>query len=56
MSYTDAKLALKIYRRFCKQSEFVDEYLGIAKNLQKLNIHIPKMKLVRLISSHLRYL
>jgi hypothetical protein len=57
MSHTDAKQALEIYRRFCKQTESVDEYLGVAKKLQNLlNVPIPNLKHVRLISSYLCYI
>ena len=56
MSHTDAKQALEIYRRFGKQTESVDEYLGVAKKLQNLlNVPIPNLKHVRLISSYLCY-
>jgi hypothetical protein len=48
MSHVDAKGALKIYRHFCKQTEFVVEYLGVAKKLQNLlNVSIPNLKHVR---------
>ena len=51
MSHTDAKQALEIYRHFCKQTEFVDEYLGVAKKLQNLmNVSIPNLKHVCSIS------
>jgi hypothetical protein len=56
MSHTHAKQTLEIYRRFCKETEFVREYLGIAKKLQKaLNLHIPNLKHVRSIPSYLSY-
>ncbi|PFH51967.1 hypothetical protein AMATHDRAFT_58213 [Amanita thiersii Skay4041] len=45
MSHIDAQQALEIYRHFCKQTEFIDEYLGVAKKLQNLlNIPIPNLK------------
>jgi hypothetical protein len=48
MSHVDAEQALTIYRHFCKQAEFVVEYLGVAKKLQNLlNVPIPNLKHVR---------
>ena len=48
MSHVDAEQALSIYRHFCKQAEFVVEYLGVAKKLQNLlNVPIPNLKHVR---------
>ena len=48
MSHVDAEQALTIYRNFCKQAEFVVEYLGVAKKLQNLlNVPIPNLKHVR---------
>ncbi|PPQ91467.1 hypothetical protein CVT25_013724 [Psilocybe cyanescens] len=45
MSHVDATEALKIYRHFCKQTEYVVEYLGVAKKLQNLlNVSIPNLK------------
>ena len=45
MSRVDAKEALQIYRRFCKQTEGVVEFLGVAKKLQNLlNVPIPNLK------------
>ncbi|KAH9028551.1 hypothetical protein EDB84DRAFT_271882 [Lactarius hengduanensis] len=45
MSHVDAEQALTIYRHFCKQAEFVVEYLGVAKKLQNLlNVPIPNLK------------
>ncbi|KAF8909303.1 ANTH domain-containing protein [Gymnopilus junonius] len=45
MSHVDAGEALKIYRHFCKQTEYVVEYLGVAKKLQNLlNVPIPNLK------------
>ncbi|TFY51426.1 hypothetical protein EVG20_g11006, partial [Dentipellis fragilis] len=45
MSHVDAEQALAIYRHFCKQTEHVVEYLGVAKKLQNLlNVPIPNMK------------
>ena len=48
MSKIDAKDALEIYRHFCKETERVVEYLGVAKKLQNiLNVSIPNLKHVR---------
>lgn len=48
MSHVDAEQALNIYRLFCKQTERVVEYLGVAKKLSNLlNIIIPNLKHVR---------
>jgi hypothetical protein len=45
MSHVDAKDALQLYRRFCKQTEHVVEFLGVAKKLQNLlNVPIPNLK------------
>lgn len=45
MSHVDAEEALRIYRHFCKQTEKVVEYLGVAKKLQNLlNVPIPNLK------------
>ncbi|KAH7905728.1 ANTH domain-containing protein [Hygrophoropsis aurantiaca] len=45
MSKVDAEQALAIYRHFCKQTERVVEYLGVAKKLQNLlNVSIPNLK------------
>ncbi|KZV66314.1 ANTH-domain-containing protein [Peniophora sp. CONT] len=45
MSHVDAEQALAIYRNFCKQAEYVVEYLGVAKKLQNLlNVPIPNLK------------
>ncbi|KAF5316431.1 hypothetical protein D9619_006328 [Psilocybe cf. subviscida] len=45
MSRIDAAEALKIYRHFCKQTEHVVEYLGVAKKLQNLiNVSIPNLR------------
>ncbi|KIK61616.1 hypothetical protein GYMLUDRAFT_42631 [Collybiopsis luxurians FD-317 M1] len=45
MSHVDAEQALAIYRHFCKQTEKVVEYLGVAKKLQNiLNVPIPNLK------------
>ncbi|KAJ7576957.1 ANTH-domain-containing protein [Mycena floridula] len=45
MSHVDAEEALRIYRNFCKQTERVVEYLGVAKKLQNLlNVSIPNLK------------
>lgn len=44
----DAAEALKIYRHFCKQTEYVVEYLGVAKKLQNLlNVPVPNLRHVR---------
>ena len=48
MSKIDAKEALDIYRHFCKETERVVEYLGVAKKLQNLlNVPIPNLRHVR---------
>lgn len=48
MSKTDAATALKIYKRFCLQTENVVSYLAIAKKLQNIiNVPIPNLKHVR---------
>ncbi|KAI0782673.1 ANTH domain-containing protein [Abortiporus biennis] len=45
MSKIDAQEALTIYRNFCKQTEKVVEYLGVAKKLQNLlNVPIPNLR------------
>jgi phosphatidylinositol-binding clathrin assembly protein len=45
MSRVDAEQALAIYRNFCKQTERVVEYLGVAKKLQNLiSVPIPNLK------------
>jgi hypothetical protein len=45
MSHVDAEQALSIYRHFCKQTERVVEFLGVAKKLQNLlNVPIPNLK------------
>ncbi|KAG6813864.1 hypothetical protein H0H92_006271 [Tricholoma furcatifolium] len=45
MSHVDATEALTIYRHFCKQTERVVEFLGVAKKLQNLlNVPIPNLK------------
>jgi hypothetical protein len=45
MSQVDAQNALKIYQHFCKQTERVVNYLGIAKKLQNvLNVQIPNLR------------
>ncbi|KAF8817472.1 ANTH-domain-containing protein [Phlegmacium glaucopus] len=45
MSHVDATEALDIYRHFCKQTDLVVEYLGVAKKLQNLlNVPIPNLK------------
>ena len=48
MSHTDATTALKIYKTFCKDTEKVVTYLGVAKKLHNiLNVQIPNLKHVR---------
>ncbi|PPQ62861.1 hypothetical protein CVT24_006259 [Panaeolus cyanescens] len=45
MSHIDAEEALRIYRHFCKQTEAVVEFLGVAKKLQNLlNVPVPNLK------------
>jgi hypothetical protein len=45
MSKIDAQEALSIYRHFCKETERVVEYLGVAKKLQNLlNVPIPNLR------------
>ncbi|TBU30487.1 ANTH-domain-containing protein [Dichomitus squalens] len=45
MSHIDAQEALTIYKHFCKQTEQVVEYLGVAKKLQNLlNVPIPNLR------------
>ena len=49
MSKVDASEALRLYRHFCKQTERVVEFLGVAKKLQNLlTVPIPNLKHVRL--------
>lgn len=51
MSKIDAQEALQIYRHFCKETERVVEYLGVAKKLQNLlNVPIPNLRHVSLHS------
>ncbi|SCZ89693.1 BZ3500_MvSof-1268-A1-R1_Chr9g10560 [Microbotryum saponariae] len=48
MSHVDATTALKIYKTFCRDTEKVVAYLGIAKKLQHVtNIPIPNLKHVQ---------
>ena len=48
MSKVDAREALRLYRHFCKQTERVVEFLGVAIKLQNLlNVQIPNLKHVR---------
>ncbi len=48
MSKIDAQDALSIYKHFCKQTEHVVEYLGVARKLQNLlNVPIPNLRHVR---------
>ena len=57
MSHVDAKEALRLYRRFCTQTENVVEYLGVARKLQNLlNVPIPNLKHVRPFSISFRWL
>lgn len=52
MSKIDAKDALAIYRHFCKQTERVVEYLGVARKLQNLlNVPIPNLRHVSHLNS-----
>lgn len=45
MSHSDATTALKIYKTFCRDTEKVVAYLGIAKKLYNvLNVPIPNLK------------
>lgn len=45
MSHNDAATALKIYKRFCTQTESVVAYLGVAKKMQNIiNVPIPNLK------------
>ena len=49
MSKVDATESLRLYRHFCKQTERVVEFLGVAKKLQNLlSVSIPNLKHVRL--------
>lgn len=48
MSHSDATTSLKIYKHFCKETEKVVTYLGIAKKMQNvLNVQVPNLKHVR---------
>lgn len=48
MSHVDATTSLKIYKSFCKQTEKVVTYLGVAKKMQNvLQVQIPNLKHVR---------
>ena len=50
MAQVDATTALKIYKSFCKQTEKVVTYLGVAKKMQNiLNVPIPNLKHVSMI-------
>ncbi len=52
MSQIDAKEALALYKHFCKQTERVVEYLGVAKKLQNiLNVPVPNLRHVRSLSA-----
>ena len=45
MSHVDATTSLKIYKAFCKQTEKVVTYLGVAKKMQNvLNVQVPNLK------------
>ncbi len=45
MSHIDAEAALGVYRKFCRQTEKVVDYLSVAKKLQNLlNVPIPNLK------------
>ena len=45
MTHVDANEALNIYRHFCKQTDLVVEYLGVARKLQNLlNVPVPNLK------------
>ena len=45
MSKVDASEALRLYRHFCKQTERVVEFMGVAKKLQNLlSVPIPNLK------------
>lgn len=45
MSQVDAQNALKIYQHFCKQTERVVNYLGVAKKLENVvNVQIPNLR------------
>lgn len=51
MSHVDAESALSIYRKFCRQTEKVMEYLAIAKKLQNLlNVPVPNLRHVGFFS------
>lgn len=51
MFRSDAEEALNLYRHFCKETERVVEYLGVAKKLQNiLNVPIPNLRHVSLCS------
>ena len=50
MSKVDATEALRLYRQFCKQTERVVEFLGVAKKLQNLlNVSVPNLRHVGLL-------
>ena len=51
MSHVDANEALTIYRHFCKQTDLVVEYLGVARKLQNiLNVPVPNLKHVGVLA------
>lgn len=55
MSHVDAESALSIYRKFCRQTEKVMEYLAIAKKLQNLlNVPVPNLRHVGFFHLHHR--
>ena len=52
MSHVDASTSLKIYKRFCVQTEKVVAYLGVAKKMQNIiNVSIPNLKHVSTVWS-----
>lgn len=58
MSHVDAEQALAIYRHFCKQTERVVEFLGVARKLENLiSVPIPNLKHVMFgpLSHHSSY-
>ena len=45
MSHSDATVALKIYKLFCRDTEKVVAYFAVAKKLVNiLNVQIPNLK------------
>ena len=50
MSHEDASASLKIYKQFCRETEKVVTYLGVAKKLQTiLNVQVPNLKHVGVV-------